>query len=120
MTSSTRAIQTFVVERPWGQFRQFTKNENTTVKIHHIKPHSLLSLQYHKHRSELWYIISGHPVVTIGETKLAAKPGDEFLDHELQKHRIEAVDEPVVILEICYGEFNEEDIVRIEDTYGRT
>ena len=53
-------------------------------------------------------------------SKLAAKPGDEFLDHELQKHRIEAVDEPVVILEICYGEFNEEDIVRIEDTYGRT
>ncbi len=120
MTSSTRAIQTLVVERPWGKFHQFTKNENTTVKIHEVKSHSSLSLQYHNHRSEFWYVLSGHPVLTIGETKIVSKPGDEFLVHALEKHRIQTEDEAAVILEICYGDFDEEDIIRIEDTYGRT
>jgi len=119
MNSSTRAMQTLVVERPWGQFRQFTKNENVTVKIHHITPHSSWSLQYHNHRSELYFILEGTPVVTVGENKLAAKPGDEFLVHEKEKHRIEAGDTETVVLEICYGEFDENDIVRLEDTYGR-
>ncbi len=120
MTSSIRATETFVVERPWGRFHQFTKNENSTVKIHNIKPQSMLSLQYHNHRSEFWYIISGHPVVTIGEQKISANPGDEYLVEEKEHHRIQAVDDEVVMLEICYGDFDEEDIVRLEDTYGRS
>ncbi|MEK7219301.1 MAG: phosphomannose isomerase type II C-terminal cupin domain [Patescibacteria group bacterium] len=109
----------FTVERPWGNFRQYTKNENTTVKIHSLKPNSSMSLQYHNYRDEFWRIISGHPLLTVGENKINANPGDEFMVLRLEKHRIETQNDAVQLLEICYGDFNEEDIVRLEDKYGR-
>jgi len=110
----------FSVERPWGNFRQLTQNEITTIKIHFINPHSSLSLQYHNHRDEFWKIISGAPIVTIGENKIKAKPNDEFMIFKMEKHRIEAGDEAVQILEISYdANFDEEDIIRLEDKYGR-
>ena len=120
MASLERNIETFTVKRPWGQFEQFTHNEVTTVKIHSINPNSSFSLQYHNHRAEFWRILSGHPIVTIGETTVTAKPGDEFMVSKLEKHRIEAKDDAVQILEIAYdNNFDEEDIVRLEDNYGR-
>ncbi len=109
----------FITERPWGSFCQFTQNENTTVKIISVKPNSILSLQYHQNREEFWYIISGHPIITIGENKIDAKIGDEFFINKMQKHQIEAKEEPVQFLEISYGDFDEGDIVRLEDKYGR-
>ena len=112
-------MKTLIVKRPWGQFEQFTKNENTTVKIILINPSESLSLQFHKNRQEFWRIISGHPVVTIGEIEKVAAPGDEFVIEKLQQHQIEAKDETVQFLEIAYGDFNEEDIVRVKDKYGR-
>lgn len=114
-----RKIKTFTVKRPWGKFDQFTKNEKTTVKIHFFKRDGAWSLQFHNHRAEFWYILSGHPIVTIGKKKIKAKPGDEFMVPKLKKHRIEAKGEAVQLLEICYGNFNEDDIVRIKDKYGR-
>ena len=72
-------MKTLIVKKPWGQFDQFTHNEISTVKIHSINPNSSLSLQYHNNRTEFWYIMSGHPVVTIGEKTTNANPGDEFL-----------------------------------------
>ncbi len=110
----------FTIERPWGNFRQFTDNETTTVKIHSLKPNSSMSLQYHNNRDEFWRIISGHPILTIGENKISANPGDEFIVKKLEKHRIETKDDAVQLLEICYGDFDEEDIVRLEDKYGRS
>lgn len=112
-------IKPFIIERPWGNFRQFTKNENTTVKIISIKPNSSLSLQYHQNREEFWYIISGNPTIIIGENKINAKVGDEFKIAKKEKHQIEAGVDPVQFLEISYGDFNEEDIIRLEDKYGR-
>jgi len=120
MGSLERKIETFTVERPWGHFEQFTGNEETTVKVHTFKPNSAWSLQYHTKRSELWRILSGHAIVTIDDKKIEGKPGDEFMVPRLAKHRVETGDEAVQILEICYGDFDEEDIVRIEDKYGRT
>ncbi|PIR68586.1 mannose-6-phosphate isomerase [Candidatus Nomurabacteria bacterium CG10_big_fil_rev_8_21_14_0_10_35_16] len=116
---SQRNIKTFTITKPWGKFEQFTHNETTTVKILSIKPNSSLSLQYHNQREELWYIISGHPILTIGEKKINAQPGEEFMINVLEKHRIETKDDAVQILEISYGDFDEEDIIRIEDNYGR-
>jgi len=79
-----------------------------------------MSLQYHNHRDELLYVISGHPIFTIGEKKIDAQPGDEFMVAKLEKHRIETKDDAVQILEIAFDDnFDEEDIVRIEDNYGR-
>jgi mannose-1-phosphate guanylyltransferase/mannose-6-phosphate isomerase len=57
--------------------------------------------------------------VTIGKKIISAKPGDEFNIAELESHRVEAKDDTVQILEISYGNFEEEDIIRLEDAYGR-
>jgi mannose-1-phosphate guanylyltransferase/mannose-1-phosphate guanylyltransferase/mannose-6-phosphate isomerase len=110
----------FTIERPWGNFRQFSHNEITTIKILTVNPNTSLSLQYHNHRSEFWHVISGHPLLTIGEQKINAAPGDEFEIKAKELHRLEAGDDAVQILEIAFGDFDEEDIVRIEDKYGRS
>ncbi|MEI7709189.1 MAG: phosphomannose isomerase type II C-terminal cupin domain [bacterium] len=112
-------MKTLIVKKPWGQFDQFTHNELTTVKILSVNPNTSLSLQYHNNRNEFWRIISGHPLLTIGEKKISAKSGDEFMIPKKELHRIEATDDAVQILEISFGNFDEEDIVRVEDKYGR-
>lgn len=112
-------MKTLIVKKPWGQFDQFTHNEQTTVKILSVNPNSSLSLQHHKHRVEFWRILSGHPLVTLGENIIKASPGDEFTIKEKEEHRLSAEDEPVQVLEIAFGDFDENDIIRIEDKYGR-
>ena len=114
------SVKTLIVKKPWGQFDQFTQSEVVTVKVLSLNPNASLSLQYHNHRDELLRVLFGHPIMTIGENKINAKPGDEFMIAKLEKHRIEAKDEVAQILEISYGDnFDENDIVRIEDKYGR-
>ena len=112
-------MKTFIVKKPWGQFDQFTHNEKTTVKVLSVNPNSSLSLQYHNKREEFWRIISGHPKVTIGEKTVTAKPGDEFMIKKKELHRIETKDDAAQFLEISYGDFDEDDIIRTEDKYGR-
>lgn len=117
---SILTMKTLIVKKPWGQFDQFTHNEITTVKILSINSGNSLSLQYHNHRDEFWRVISGHPVLTIGDKKINANPGDEFEIPKLVQHRIEATDDSVQILEISYdNNFDENDIIRTEDKYGR-
>ncbi len=106
--------------RPWGSFRQFTSNEVTTVKILSVTAGQKLSLQYHHKRNEFWRVLSGNPSITIGEETRIAKQGDEFYIDAKAVHRIGAPTDDVEILEIAFGDFDENDIVRIEDAYGRT
>lgn len=121
MTAFKRNMETLTVKRPWGEFEQFTHNEVTTVKLLSVNPNSSMSLQYHNHRDEFWRIISGHPILTIGEKKINAKPGEEFMVARRELHQIETKDDAAQILEIAYdNNFDEEDIVRIQDKYGRT
>ena len=112
-------MKTLTVKKPWGQFEQFTHNETTTVKILSVNHGGSLSLQYHNHRKEFWRIISGHPIVTVGEDVKSANPGDEFIIKELEPHRLEAKDDNEQVLEVSFGNFDENDIIRIEDKYGR-
>lgn len=109
----------FQVEKPWGNFRQFTHNEATTVKILSVNPNTSLSLQYHNHREEFWRVLSGNPIIMISDKKINAKAGDEFVIKKKEVHRIETKNEGAQILEIAYGNFDEEDIIRLEDEYGR-
>lgn len=109
----------FTEERPWGEFRKFTSNEPSTVKILKVKKGEAFSLQKHLHRKEFWRVLSGDPEITLGEKTFVAKIGDEFEIDEGQEHRIFAPLNDVEILEISKGEFEESDIIRIEDKYGR-
>jgi len=106
--------------RPWGSIIEFSKNKLSTVKILVVKQGEEFSLQYHKNRKEFWHVLSGTPTIVIGNKEFTALRGDEFIVKKGEKHRIRAKDTEVRVLEISFGEFDEDDIVRIEDKYGRT
>ena len=114
-----KPVQTYTEERPWGNFERFTQNEQSTVKIITVKAGEGLSLQYHTKRAEFWKVLSGEPTITIGEKVAQAKVGDEFFVAPQEKHRIQAGNAETRILEVALGEFDENDIVRLEDKYGR-
>ncbi len=107
-------------ERPWGMFERFTLNEQSTVKLIVVHPHEAFSLQTHAGREEFWHIISGSATVTVGQEKKNANPGDNFFVPKNTEHRLEAKDTPCLFLEVAYGTFDESDITRIEDKYGRS
>lgn len=109
----------FQEERPWGDFRQFTHNSPSTIKIVTIKPEGALSLQSHAKRSEFWRIIHGSGVIEIGNEKHNVNVGDEYSIPVNIKHRATAGPSGLVFLEIDTGDFDEGDIVRYEDKYGR-
>lgn len=112
-------LEIYEEERPWGNFRQFIHDTSATVKIITVKPNETLSLQSHKKRDEFWRIIKGKGFVQIGDSKFDVKENDEYEIPVGTKHRLGAYDEGLQILEIATGNFDENDIVRYEDKYGR-
>lgn len=112
-------MKTYKEERPWGDFEQFCHNEKTTVKIISVKPNSKLSLQYHNHREEFWRILEGKGQVVLGEEIINTKKGASFFIPKKIKHRIITKNASLKVLEISFGNFDEKDIVRLEDQYNR-
>jgi mannose-6-phosphate isomerase-like protein (cupin superfamily) len=111
-------ILVFTEHRPWGSFTQFTKDVPSTVKLLTIQAGEAFSLQYHQHRDEFWRVISGSGTVTLGSEHRSAAAGSEFSIPHGTNHRIAAT-ETMLVLEISTGPFDETDIVRVEDKYGR-
>jgi mannose-6-phosphate isomerase len=112
-------MNSVTTKRPWGSFTRFTNNEKSTVKILYIMKGEEFSLQYHTHREEFWKILEGNPEVTVDDKVYHPEPGSEFNIKPKVNHRISAPQDDVVVLEISEGEFDEDDIVRIEDKYHR-
>lgn len=107
-------------QRPWGGFRRFTHNQASTVKIITVNPGQVLSLQLHRHRDELWVALDPGLQVTVGERTWRPEPYEEIYIPRRTRHRAAgAGPRPSRWLEIAFGEFDEEDIVRLEDRYGR-
>ena len=115
-----KKVENYKEERPWGSFTEFALNEPVTVKIIVVNPNQAFSLQTHKMRDEKWHIIQGNGFITIGEEKKELEVGQDYFIPKETKHQIEAGDEKVVLLEIAYGQFDENDITRIKDRYGRS
>lgn len=109
----------YIESRPWGNFVRYTHNELSTVKIITVNPHEELSLQYHNKRKEFWKVISGHPTLIVGDNRISANPDDEFEIVQGMQHQIISDDDEVKILEISFGDFDENDIHRLKDKYGR-
>ena len=109
------------INKPWGYFEVLIETENSKVKILSINPSQKLSLQKHEHRSETWYVIQGVATVTKGEEIMELVTGESVVIEQREKHRIENLnDEVLEIIEIQAGTyFGEDDIVRLEDIYGR-
>ncbi|MBX4200056.1 phosphomannose isomerase type II C-terminal cupin domain [Candidatus Parcubacteria bacterium] len=111
-------INPYLEKRPWGNFLEFTKNTISTVKILTVNAGEAFSLQSHSGRDEFWYVLSGTGTIQVGEEKFLINKGDNHYIPRGSKHRISAHG-AVEVLEISLGEFNEEDITRFEDKYGR-
>ena len=108
------------VDKPWGRFEQYTHNLPSTVKIITVAPGGTLSRQYHDHRDELWVILDRGAQVQLGEEVLEPEAGEKIFIPRGTVHRLSTAGESEVrILEISFGEFDEEDIVRLDDVYGR-
>lgn len=106
----------FVI-KPWGHYKQLTKNEKTTIKVISLHAGKRTSLQRHQKRSEKWYVIEGKAIVTMN-TNQTLLAGEEVFIPKQQVHRLLAVTD-LVLLEISYGEFDESDIERLADDYSR-
>ncbi|MCS6860653.1 MAG: phosphomannose isomerase type II C-terminal cupin domain [Abditibacteriales bacterium] len=110
---------TIVVEKPWGRFVQYTLNEPSTVKILEVEEGHATSLQSHRLRDERWIVLDGEAEVCIGDDILTPALGAELFIPRETKHRLAARRGTVRVLEISLGFFDENDIVRYEDVYGR-
>jgi mannose-6-phosphate isomerase-like protein (cupin superfamily) len=106
-------------ERPWGSFERFTSNEASTVKVLRIAAGKRLSLQKHSHRAEFWRVIEGSGTASVNGTERMVKVGDEVEVPTGAAHRLAGGPEGIAVLEIALGPFDEEDIERLEDDYGR-
>src|SRR3989344_1101963 len=107
-----------VVKKPWGKFLQFTLNEKTTVKILELKKGEETSLQRHKNRNEFWYALDDGIDVYVKGKKYSLKKGDSIFIPKKSLHKLVGRKHGR-ILEISFGNFNENDIERISDKYGR-
>ena len=109
-----------VVEvRPWGRFERFTLNEKSTVKLVYLDGGKRLSLQYHNNRTEFWKIINGPVKVQIGNEIKTLQTGESIEIPKKIIHRLIGAGPDATILEISTGDFDESDIVRLEDDYAR-
>ncbi|OGI65119.1 hypothetical protein A3A95_04355 [Candidatus Nomurabacteria bacterium RIFCSPLOWO2_01_FULL_39_18] len=109
----------FTIERPWGQFRQLTYNSPSTVKVHRVKPGEETSWQSHTKREEFWHIVEGDGKVLIEDKEYDVAPGAEYCAPVGAKHRWIAGLSGMILVEVATGDFDEEDIIRYEDKYGR-
>lgn len=100
--------------RPWGEYKIISK-----TKIIKVKPNQGLSLQFHNNREEFWQITKGSGIVTLDEKKIDVTIGDTVIIPKKAKHRIESGENGVEFIEIATGDVDEDDIIRLEDNYGR-
>ncbi|MEV4002485.1 phosphomannose isomerase type II C-terminal cupin domain [Actinomadura sp. NPDC049753] len=105
--------------RPWGRFERFTLNEPSTVKIIHVEPGQRLSLQRHRDRDELWVALDPGAVFEVAGRRILPEVGERVLIRAGETHRLGSDGPAVRVMEIAFGRFDEDDIERLEDAYGR-
>jgi len=108
-------------DRPWGSFTVLDDDGTHKVKRIVVLPGKRLSYQRHARRSEHWFIVRGSALVTLDGEDRSVGPGDAVDVPVGTAHRIENPGPAeVVFVEVQHGEyFGEDDIVRLEDDYGR-
>lgn len=109
------------VHRPWGSYDGIENGERFQVKNLRVKPGASLSLQMHHHRAEHWIVVSGTARITRGDEVFLLEENQSTYIPIGVKHRIENPGKiPLSIIEVQSGSYlGEDDIVRLEDRYGR-
>lgn len=107
--------------RPWGYYEVLVESDNYKIKRITVFPKQKTSLQFHKLRNEYWIIVQGKLYFIDYETNYyyRKQDGSIFIEKN-KKHRIENKEEDnLIIIEVQTGICKEEDIIRLEDDYGR-
>ena len=110
------------VHRPWGTYATLKQEDGYQVKRITVSPGQKLSLQYHHKRAEHWVVTQGRALVRIGDAEFETGPGEYRYIPLGEKHRLTNVGEnDLVLIEVQVGSYlGEDDIVRLEDDYGRS
>jgi mannose-1-phosphate guanylyltransferase/mannose-6-phosphate isomerase len=110
------------VHRPWGWYDSIDNGPRHQVKRIQVKPGASLSLQMHHHRAEHWIVVTGTAEVTVGDKLILLSENQSTYIPLGEKHRLRNPGKvPLEIIEVQSGSYlGEDDIVRFEDTYGRT
>lgn len=110
------------VHRPWGTYEGIAHSDRFQVKRIVVNPGSKLSLQKHHHRAEHWVVVKGTGIVTRGDEKIMLSEDQSTYIPLGMLHRLENPGViPLELIEVQTGSYlGEDDIVRYEDTYGRS
>lgn len=121
MQTSLRTETIERTERPWGWYETISEVPGNKIKRIGVHPGQQLSLQKHHQRAEHWVVTTGTARVTLDDRQFDLQPG-EYCDIAIgQVHRLaNLTNGPVEIVEVQFGSYlGEDDIVRLQDDYGR-
>lgn len=109
------------VEKPWGYEIIYAHTDRYVGKILHINAGEALSLQYHERKDETLYLHSGEVLLLVEEsgtmTERRLGPGESYRISPFTRHRMIGGPEGCDLLEVSSPEID--DVVRLEDRYGR-
>ncbi|MCD9185918.1 MAG: phosphomannose isomerase type II C-terminal cupin domain [Pyrinomonadaceae bacterium] len=108
-------------ERPWGSFTVLDEGDGFKVKRIEVLAGKRLSYQKHARRAEHWFVVKGTAKVTLDGSEIICKAGEAIDIPVGAAHRVENPgDELMVFIEVQQGDYlGEDDIVRLEDDFGR-
>tara|TARA_B100000963_G_C22605023_1_gene662079 strand:+ start:278 stop:628 length:351 start_codon:yes stop_codon:yes gene_type:complete len=115
------ALTNNTTDRPWGSYEVLFSDTHCKIKKIIVNPGHRLSYQYHNKRSETWVIVEGIASVTLNGIEKDYVVGENVIVPLKAKHRVEnKLKSKLVFIEVQTGQyFGEDDIVRIQDDYGR-
>ncbi len=121
MSTTTRTETIERTERPWGWYETVSEVPGNKVKRIRVHPGQQLSLQKHHRRAEHWVVAQGKARVTVGERVMDLVAGQHVDIAIGEVHRLSNLtDQAVEIVEVQFGGYlGEDDIVRLQDDYGR-
>lgn len=106
------------IEKPWGREVWWAETEHYLAKIIIVRPGAKLSLQYHKVKHETMYCAAGRGLLQLGDRRITMEPGVAVDIPPGAIHRLEAdADSELTVFEVSTP--HPEDIVRLDDVYGR-
>jgi mannose-1-phosphate guanylyltransferase/mannose-6-phosphate isomerase len=111
-----------IVYRPWGSFKSLHNGHRVQVKHIVVKPGGKLSLQMHHHRAEHWIVVQGTAKIRRGDEEMMLSEDQSTYIPIGTAHRLENPGKiPLHLIEVQSGSYlGEDDIVRFEDSYGRS
>jgi mannose-1-phosphate guanylyltransferase/mannose-6-phosphate isomerase len=118
-TSRTETVER--TQRPWGWYETVSEVAGNKIKRIQVAPGQQLSLQKHSQRAEHWVVTQGTASITLDEQSFELQPGQHCDIAIGQVHRLANKTETAVeIVEVQFGSYlGEDDIVRLQDDYGR-